>query len=124
MKISDLWTETDGSLCPVRIMVIAAACAMIYKFSITLSGAPDYQGFAIGIGAITAGISAKHFVEKQTDWLRRQIQRMAAKPVSNRAWQIGSEILFRGEVVTIAAGVEEKSSITFADQTVQLSRED
>ena len=68
--------------------------------------------------------AARQFVQKQRDWVERQLNRMAARPVSNREWQISTEILFRGEVVRIAAGVEEQSSIRFADQTVQLSREE
>ena len=68
-------------------------------------------------------VAAKQFVEKQIDWLQQQINRTAAKPVRNTTWQIGTEILFRGEVVRIAAGVEEHSTITFADQTVQLSHD-
>ena len=67
--------------------------------------------------------AAREFAEKNAGWLQRQLERLATRPVRNTAWQIGTEILFRGEVATIAAGVVKKSSLTFADQTVQLDHD-
>lgn len=65
--------------------------------------------------------TARQFAEKNVDWLRRQMQRVAARPVGKAAWHVGSEIFFRGEMVKIAAGPEGASkTITFADQTVRI----
>ena len=44
---------------------------------------------------------AKSFAEKHIGWLQQQRQRVAACPPSNRAWQLGTPILFRGELTPI-----------------------
>jgi len=61
--------------------------------------------------------AAREFAGRNVAWLSQQLQRLAAKPVRNKSWHIGSEILFRGEVVKIAAG-QDGSSIIFADQII------
>lgn len=63
---------------------------------------------------------AREFAGRNVAWLFQQLQRLAAKPVRNKVWNIGSEILFRGETVKIVAGVES-ASVTFADQTVRVN---
>ena len=55
------------------------------------------------------------------DWLRRQRQRLAARPVHDSIWRIGSEIFFRGDAVRIARGLPGVASVVFADQTVQVA---
>ncbi len=62
--------------------------------------------------------AAREFAERNTNWLARQLQRLAAIPLRT-AWNIGSEILFRGEMVKIVAGVES-ASVTVADQTIRM----
>jgi predicted metal-dependent hydrolase len=64
--------------------------------------------------------AAREFAGRHVSWLKQQLQRLAAKPVRNTAWQIGSEILFRGETVNIVAGVES-ATVTFADQTIRMT---
>ena len=66
---------------------------------------------------------ARQFVEEQKDWIERQIQRIAARPVRNPAWQFGTEILFRGELVTLVAG-DEPNSVTFVDQRIRVGTGD
>jgi predicted metal-dependent hydrolase len=69
--------------------------------------------------------TARQFAEKNVDWLRRQMQRMAARPVGQSAWHVGSEIFFRGETVRIAADVDDGThTITFADQTIRITHID
>ena len=64
--------------------------------------------------------AAREFAKRNVAWLDQQLQRLATKPVRNKPWNIGSEIVFRGEIVKIVAGVES-ASVTFADQTVRVS---
>jgi predicted metal-dependent hydrolase len=64
--------------------------------------------------------AARGFAERNVAWLSQQLQRLAAKPVRNKAWSIGSEILFRGETVRIVADVES-GAVRFADQTIRVS---
>ncbi len=61
-------------------------------------------------------VMARQFAEKHTDWLRQQMQRVAAKPVEKTAWPVGAEIFYRGERVTIADGSQ---GVSFADQTLR-----
>ena len=44
-------------------------------------------------------------------WLERQLQRRAARPLRPKEWSIGTEILFRGEPVMIAAGINGESGM-------------
>lgn len=53
-------------------------------------------------GSVT---EARRFVERNKDWLERQLLRLAARPNRPAEWMIGTEILFRGEQVKIEAGV-------------------
>jgi len=64
--------------------------------------------------------AAREFAERNASWVSGQLQRLAARPVRETAWRIGSEILFRGENVTISAG--ESGAIIFADQAVRTAR--
>jgi predicted metal-dependent hydrolase len=49
-------------------------------------------------GTISA---AKDFASRSTGWLEQQFQRLAAQPKTPAGWQIGTEILFRGELVRV-----------------------
>jgi predicted metal-dependent hydrolase len=64
---------------------------------------------------------ARAFAEKNVEWIKRQMQRVAVGPVGKAAWHVGSVILFRGEAVTISAG-EDGTSITFADQSISVTQ--
>ena len=47
---------------------------------------------------------ARQFVERHAVWLERELQRLQAQPRKPAAWQIGTEILLRGDAVRIEAG--------------------
>jgi predicted metal-dependent hydrolase len=53
---------------------------------------------------------ARRFAERHTHWLKRQLDRHAAYPHRRQQWTIGTEILFRGEIVKIETGSLESSS--------------
>jgi len=62
--ITDLFTERDGvSWCYVRIASVPVIGTMLYKF-IVATGAPDYQGFAVGVAAVFASIAFKNQSER------------------------------------------------------------
>jgi len=44
---------------------------------------------------------AKQFVARNTSWLEKQLLRQALRPVGPKPWQMGAEILFRGETVRL-----------------------
>lgn len=44
---------------------------------------------------------ARKFAARQTGWLEKQFQRLQEQPVISTEWLAGSQILFRGEAVTI-----------------------
>src|ERR1035441_3647762 len=47
---------------------------------------------------------ARQFVERHAAWLERELQRLQAQPRKPAVWQIGTEILLRGNAVRIEAG--------------------
>ena len=51
-------------------------------------------------GSISA---ARDFVARNIGWLEQQFQRLAAQPKTAAEWKVGSEILFRGELIRIEA---------------------
>lgn len=62
---------------------------------------------------------ARQFAERNTAWLEQQIQQQVARPVRDRRWLAGTEILFRGESVRLEVGANGASAqVRFGDQTV------
>jgi len=49
---------------------------------------------------------ARRFAERNKDWLERELHRLATRPNRQKEWLIGTEILFRGELVKIEVGRE------------------
>ena len=66
-------------------------------------------------GTISA---ANDFASRNTDWLEQQFQRLAAQPKTPALWQIGTEILFRGEPVRIESDAD--GSIRFDTEQLKL----
>lgn len=66
-------------------------------------------------------MEAMRFVERNTNWIERQIQRIAAQPKSPAEWRVGTEILFRGERVKLVAGVNGESRVIhFAGEAIRV----
>lgn len=67
-------------------------------------------------GTISA---AKDFAARSTGWLEEQFQRLEARPKAPAGWQIGTEILFRGEPVRIELGAD--GSIGFGTERIKIT---
>jgi len=63
-------------------------------------------------GSVT---EARRFVERHKEWLEREVQRLATRPTRPKEWMAGTEILFRGELVKIEAGVNGESYLIRLD---------
>lgn len=49
---------------------------------------------------------ALRFVRRHTAWIARQLRQRRANPVRPRSWTVGAVVLFRGWLMTLAAGSE------------------
>ena len=67
-------------------------------------------------GTIAEG---RKFAERHADWLAGQLAKLAARPVKRTDWRLGTEILFRGEPVTLKRH-GETYAVQFADQLVRV----
>lgn len=68
-------------------------------------------------------VEAIRFAERNKAWLERQLQRLAARPVRPKEWLIGTEILLRGELVKLEAGVNgEGNVIRFGSEAVNVAQ--
>jgi predicted metal-dependent hydrolase len=65
---------------------------------------------------------AKAFVERNHEWIAKQLQRHREHPTHSTTWQHGTEILYRGERVplTIITPNPDGLLVQFADQTIHL----
>ena len=61
--------------------------------------------------------AAKDFAARSTGWLEQQFQRLAAQPKASAGWQIGTEILFRGDPVRIES--DTAGSIHFGTERIK-----
>jgi len=64
-------------------------------------------------GSVSA---ARDFAARNIGWLEQQLQRLADQPKAPVAWNLGTEILFRGELICIAA---EDGKIRFGTELVK-----
>ena len=68
------------------------------------------------LGNISA---AKDFASRNIGWLEQQFQRLAVRPKIPVAWNLGTEILFRGELVRIEP--DSDGSIRFGNERINVS---
>ncbi len=65
---------------------------------------------------------AKRFAERNVTWLERQLLRQALRPSGPESWQVGTEILFRGERLRLKAGTNgETGLVRFGNETVPVA---
>jgi hypothetical protein len=63
--------------------------------------------------------AARDFAARNIGWLEQQFQNLAAQPQTSVVWKMGTEILFRGELVRIEATTD--SSICFGTERLKIS---
>src|SRR5476649_364905 len=64
-------------------------------------------------------IEGRRFAERNAEWLGRQLERLAANPVTPDQWLMGTEILFHGEIVKIEPAINgEAGAINFGGELV------
>ena len=67
-----------------------------------------------------SAVEARRFAERNTAWFERALERLATRPMQPKAWVIGSEIHFRGELARIKAGVStESGQIRFGTEVIK-----
>ncbi len=67
-------------------------------------------------------IEGRRFAERNTEWLARQFLRLQANPIKPKPWFIGTEILFRGNLVKLEAGMNgESGTVQLGDERVAVS---
>jgi len=65
---------------------------------------------------------ARRFAERSVGWLERELQRLSSRPSRPTQWLIGTEILFRGDLVRIEPGVNgERGLIRFANEVFKVA---
>jgi predicted metal-dependent hydrolase len=65
---------------------------------------------------------ARQFAERSAGWLERELQRLPSCLSRPKPWLIGTEILFRGELVKIEAGVNgERGLIRLANEVFKVA---
>ena len=64
---------------------------------------------------------ARQFVERHTAWLERELQRLQAQPRKPAVWQIGTDILLRGNTVRIETVLNGKAeTVRFDGESIQV----
>jgi hypothetical protein len=64
---------------------------------------------------------ARQFVERHVAWLEREFQRLQTQPPKPAVWEIGTEILLRGDAVRIEAGSNgEAETVRFGGESVRV----
>jgi predicted metal-dependent hydrolase len=67
-------------------------------------------------------IEGRRFAERNAEWLGRQLERLSAHPVKPKQWLVGTEILFRGELVKLESGLNGESGlIRFGGEAVKVT---
>jgi predicted metal-dependent hydrolase len=71
------------------------------------------------IGSVAEG---RAFAERNVAWFERELERRARCPTRPEPWIVGTEICFRGEQVTIEAGVNgDRGHIRFGSETIKVT---
>jgi predicted metal-dependent hydrolase len=66
-------------------------------------------------------IEGRRFAERNREWLARQLEKLPTHPAKAKQWLVGTEILFRGELVRIETGVNGGAgAVRFGGETVRV----
>ena len=116
MRGGDLFLIKEKSFDPVGIVSdLVLDCYHLDKI-IYVGRIADVRVTIPRRGTVSA---AKDFASRSTGWLEQQFQRLAAQPKASAGWQIGTEILFRGEPVRIESDMD--GSIRFGTERIKMT---
>jgi hypothetical protein len=66
-------------------------------------------------------IEGRRFAERNTEWLVCQLEKLPTHPAKAKQWLIGTEILFRGELVKLETGMNgEAGAVRFGGEIVRV----
>lgn len=66
-------------------------------------------------------IEGRRFAERNKEWLARQLVKLQANPIKPTQWFIGTEILFRGELVRLEAGMNgDTGTVQFGAERIKV----
>ena len=99
---------------PVRLLIVRNHRAKRYLLRLRADGSARLT--IPRRGSLAEG---RRFAERQTAWLAQQLEKLAQRPVRSKDWRPGTEILFRGEPVTLTRQ-GETNTIQFADQLIKV----
>ena len=101
---------------PLPLLMVSNPRARRYLLRLRPDGTASVT---IPRGGSTA--EARQFVERHAAWLEREFQWLRSQPRKPAAWQIGTEILLRGESVRIEAGLNGKAgTVRFGGESVRV----
>jgi hypothetical protein len=64
---------------------------------------------------------AMQFARRNAAWIEKELLRLATRPAKPRAWLLGTEILFRGQLVRLEAGANGRSGLVcFGQESVHV----
>jgi predicted metal-dependent hydrolase len=114
LRADEHWLRVGAR--PVRLWLVRNRRARRYVLRLRPDGAARVT---VPRGGSVA--EAKRFAERNAAWLERQLLRQATRPRGPQTWQVGAEILFRGEHVRLAAGAEGQADVVcFGGETVRV----
>jgi predicted metal-dependent hydrolase len=64
--------------------------------------------------------AAREFLQKNVEWIERQLERIAERPKEDRTWRAGSQVLFRGETMEIRC---ETDTVIFGCEKITVGRD-
>jgi predicted metal-dependent hydrolase len=101
---------------PVRLHIVRHHRARRYVLRLCPDGTAR-----VTIPRRGSATEARRFVEKNIPWLGKQLLRQAAQPVGPKAWNLGTEILFRGLPTRLEAGATgDSGTIRFGSECLEL----
>ena len=66
-------------------------------------------------------VEGRRFAGRNTEWLAKQLVKLQANPIKPTQWFIGTEILFRGELVRLEAGMSgETGTVRFGAERIKV----
>lgn len=103
------WLEVAGQRVP--LLLVRNTRARRYVLRLRADGTVRVT---VPRGGSVAG--ARRFADRNLAWLEAQLNRPLVPPPVAREWRLGSELLFRGDLVPLEIGANGAQAIRFGDE--------